>query len=294
MVVVKGYADDTRQDGRSWVVTGYAANTLQWEFFEAEWPKMLARHGLPYVHMREMASPTGVYAKWHPPKEHEEEKAAFFADMVKVIKDHSLRPFFSVVRINDLNRFNAETGLNLQPYPLAVFGCVLSLVRHHLSPQDTVEIVFDRIEKVYSKLEQATAYAEADRYYGDVFDRAVVIPRPNNITAKQLLPLQAADFLAWEVQKFHLSVADEWYRLPNKPTEYGERWLHKDEWSREKYGTKTPPARKSLTALAGGTSPVGIVWDYDNLKNDHRLRGGARSREALVTAHLDRLTQGLS
>ena len=66
MVVVKGYADDTRQDGRSWVVTGYAANTLQWEFFEAEWPKMLARHGLPYVHMREMASsappvlPTGA------------------------------------------------------------------------------------------------------------------------------------------------------------------------------------------------------------------------------------------
>jgi hypothetical protein len=78
---------------------------------------VIARHGVPYFHMREMADPGGVYKKWHPFKEHYDEVAAFFADMTKVIGDCWLRSFFSVARVKDLEQFNSERGLNLEPYP---------------------------------------------------------------------------------------------------------------------------------------------------------------------------------
>ncbi len=235
---------------------------------------------VPYFHKREMGSPTGVYAKWHPCKEHKSEMDAFHADIVKVINGHSLLPFFSVVRTDDLDRFNAENELSLEPYPLAAFGCALSLasrLRPYLGPKGTAKIVFDRVEKVSSKLAKAKQYAKTDSHYRDAFDTVTPTPPPRNVTAKEFTPLQAADFLVWELQKFHLTVADDWYRLRDKPKDYGQRWIHKDQWSLQKYGTKTPPARKSLTALAGGTSPAGMIWDYDNLKKVHQLRDGVWS-----------------
>lgn len=278
MLVVKGYADDTRQAGQTWVIAGYAATADQWDFFENQWRVMLARHGVPWFHKREMGEPDGVYAKWFPLKDHPEELDAFFADMVRVIHGHRLQPFFSVVRIGDLERFNAETGLNLQPYPLAAYGCALSLVQHGLGPLDTAEIFFDRVEKVAGKLAQATEYAEADTHFvPQVYERSILVPLNNDKNFKRLMPLQAADFIAWEVQKFHLDWADEWYRLPDKPTDYGERWLHSENWRTERYGTKVPPARKSLVALAGGASPLGKIWGYDTLKEIHRLRRGVWS-----------------
>ncbi len=126
MTIIKGYADDSRPNDRVWAVGGFLGNDLQWEYFEGAWPKVMARHGVPYFHMREMADPNGVYKKWQPAKEHYDEIAAFFSDMIQVIVDCWLRPFFSIIRVNDLEQFNSENGLNLQAYPLAAYGCMLA------------------------------------------------------------------------------------------------------------------------------------------------------------------------
>jgi hypothetical protein len=67
MAMLKGYADDSRPNNRIWAVGGYAGHDLQWEKFEADWPKMLAKHGVPYFHMREMGDPNGVYCSASAP-----------------------------------------------------------------------------------------------------------------------------------------------------------------------------------------------------------------------------------
>jgi hypothetical protein len=149
MAIFKGYADDSRPNERVWAIGGYVANEFQWEDFQRNWPSMLAHHGVPYLHMREMAKPTGVYKKWHPPKDHEPEQEAFFKHITKFICDYWLRGFFSITRVSDLNRFNSETGLKLDPYALAAYGCMLMIAGDY--QYTTAEIVFDHVEKVSSK-----------------------------------------------------------------------------------------------------------------------------------------------
>jgi hypothetical protein len=273
MAVVKGYADDSRPNNRIWAVGGYVGNELQWQFFEYQWQIILAQHDVPYFHMREMADPRGVYGKWHPPEDHYEERAAFFADLSRVINNCWLRPFFSLTRVNDLDRFNKENGLNLEPYPLAAFGCMISVATRFLEKQDTCEIIFDHVEKIHSKLVKAAEFAENDKYYPQVAEKVITVPLNKKTTFREVLPLQAADFLIWEIQKYHLG-GEEWFSLPNKPTAYDQRWLHREKWSLEKYGAKVPPARKSLAALASGASPSGMIWDYDILNHVHQLRRG--------------------
>jgi hypothetical protein len=69
-VLAKGWFDDTRTNGKIWSIGGYVGGLHRWEEFENSWPMALANHNVPYFHMREMADPSGPFAKWHPPEEH--------------------------------------------------------------------------------------------------------------------------------------------------------------------------------------------------------------------------------
>jgi hypothetical protein len=231
-------------------------------------PNMASR-----FHMTELGRPNGPYAKWHPLKEHKDEIEAFYRDMTALISECRLSGFYSIVRIADLERFNADTGLKLEPYPLAAYGCVLMIANEY--GDLTSEIFFDSVEKVHSKLGKASDYAVSDNYYGRALGNVALMPLAKNLTARQVMPLQAADFFTWEMQRNHLN-ADEWHYLPDRPINEDERWKHFQRWSFEKFGMADgPPPRKSLEALMKHAAPVaGIIWDYDQLCLAHRLRNG--------------------
>jgi hypothetical protein len=272
MAVIKGYADDSRPGDKIWVVSGYVGGDHKWEAFDEKWPKLLVRHGIPYFHMKEIGNPKGVYAKWHPLKEHQEEMAAFFRDMTALIKECWFSGFWSIVRIDALEKFNAETGLNLKPYSLAAYGCLLMVASEF--GDLTCEIFFDHVEKVHSKLGLAMSYAESDRFLGEALGNVALMPLPRNITSREFGPLQIADFFTWEMQRNHLN-ADELHAQSGRPMDEDERWEHFQAWCRDKFGTDLPAPRKSLAALIEGGNPVsGILWDYDQLCRANELRGG--------------------
>jgi hypothetical protein len=274
MAVAKGYADDS-EDGRVWVVGGYAGHPLQWEQYEAMWPMALANREVPYFHMREMASPTGVYKKWVPPQEHQEELADFFRGLTDVVSHCHLRGFFSIVRKEDLKRFNSEFGVRLEPYPLAAYGCALMLA--DIYDSQPVEIVFDHADKISSKLAKASRYGDGDTRHGRSLKNVILTPLSENFTFKQIIPLQVADFFSWEIRKHHLK-ADDWFSLPDKPTGEEERWRHFQTFHLNKEGAEYPTPRKTLQALAKrAPEPNGIIWDYDNLCQAHRARAGVWS-----------------
>jgi hypothetical protein len=124
-VLAKGWFDDSQSSGEVWVLGGYMGNPLHWETFDTYWPMALANAEVPYFHMREMADPRGPFAKWMPHSEHRTEVENFFSDMAKVIMHSNLTGFCGAVRIKDLEHFNKENGLKLEPYPLAAYGCML-------------------------------------------------------------------------------------------------------------------------------------------------------------------------
>jgi hypothetical protein len=148
MAVFKGWLDDSQRD-QIWAVGGYVGAEHRWEEFETYWPMALANHGVPYFHMKEMGDPHGIYGKWHPPKEHREEVADFLGGLAKVISRSCLVGVLSLVRLNDLARFNAAYGLNLKPYPLAAYGCMLLAARDN--PGWSIELIFDHTDKVVAR-----------------------------------------------------------------------------------------------------------------------------------------------
>jgi hypothetical protein len=102
-------------------VAGFVGFPDQWDAFRTDWRLLLDTHDVPYLHMREITKPNGVYESWHPLDQHYAEMAAFFGDVAKVIGRSGIHGFGGITRLADLDKFNRETGLQLQPYPVAVY-----------------------------------------------------------------------------------------------------------------------------------------------------------------------------
>jgi hypothetical protein len=269
--LIKGWMDDSRRSS-IWAVGGYIGGEHRWDLFEAQWLLTLAHHDVPYFHMKEMGDPAGVYGKWHPPQEHRKELADFFGDLAKVIGRSRLVGICSLVRVADLDRFNTEHNLRLEPYSLAAFGCMLLAARDN--PGMPTELVFDHVEKAHSKLAKAREYADSDiKYEPGICDTLVTTPLPKALTWRDVPALQAADFFAWEFRKNHENVS-EWFDFIDKPDDWDERWDHFEQWSLQKFGSKTPTTRKSAVALLEGNELYAMIWDYKNLCEAHEVRGG--------------------
>jgi hypothetical protein len=270
---VKGFIDDSKR-GPIWAIGGYITEADTWDVFERQWSEALARHGVPYFHMRELNASKGPYAKWCPHGEHREEIAAFMADLAKVVRQNDLTAICSLVRQVDLERFNAEHRTSLEPYPLAPYGCMVLAARQNPKSKH-IELVFDNVEKVHSKLGTALSYAEADTVYDPGLCHVIqTIPLSKGTTWRDLAALQAADFLAWEYRRNHENVG-AWFDLINRPEDWDARWSHFEEWLTLNVGTSIPAIRKSAAALINGTPFYGLIWDYKNLCDAHRARGGA-------------------
>lgn len=267
---VKGWLDDSR-NGPIWTVGGYAAAWHRWEFFEGEWPSVLRKHDVPYFHMREMAKPNGVYAKWHPPKEHKAEVAAFMADLAAVIKDSRIVGILSIVRLNDLERFNRERKLRLEPYPLGAYGCMIAACQ--ANPGLTTELIFDHLEEVSSKLATARKYAESDDHWRDELGSVVVTPLTKKLTWRDIPALQAADFIAWEFRKHHERTAGG-LDLVQEVLDSDVAWERQQEWIFDHFGSHEQATRKSAQALINGTEFYPLIWDYRGLNEIHEARCG--------------------
>jgi hypothetical protein len=139
VALISGNFDDSQSTGDVWTVAGYVGYSAQWDYFEGLWTEALARHGVPYFHMKEMAGPSGPFAKWLPPQEHTEEVAAFFKDLVAAIRKSGLYMVSSTVWLKDLERFNQETGVGLEAYPLATHACLAMIgLKYEELPVTTV------------------------------------------------------------------------------------------------------------------------------------------------------------
>jgi hypothetical protein len=274
VALVSGSFDDSQTDGRLWALAGFVGYSNQWDFFEDKWRAVLKAHDVPYFHMREMGDPNGKFKKWYPAEEHQDEVTAFFKDMVKTIRDSHLRWFGSIVYLPDLERFNREKGLDLKPYPLAAYACLTEIGRSYNSIPVTA--VFDRVEKVDSKLAAARAYAESDQFLFPGISKLVTsTPLAAGLTSRDVPAMQAADFAVWEGRKAHLSF-EPWVNQPDRPL--GDReaqWENLKEWSRLNHGQDYPIQRKSLEALIDdGLRFKFIVWDHQQICQAHDARRG--------------------
>jgi hypothetical protein len=275
MEMLRGYWDDSGKEDdpqnqeHCCVLAGYAGPLAAWAPFEARWQGTLDKHKVPYLHMKEINGFTGPFTKW---KNDPAGRAAFMADLVRDIGESSddIYCVASAIRLPDLWRFNDELGLAIDAYALAIYGCQLELF--HLYEKRPVEMIIDQLDKRYRILEQAEAMAKNDRYYAGVTENISINVLSGASTSRNVLPVQAADFAAWEFRKSH-ATKSEWFAA-GKRGENPTEWIKSlEEWEENRFGTRRKE-RKSFTSLLQATYTRGIVWDYRALRIAHRARGG--------------------
>jgi hypothetical protein len=223
----------------------------------------------PWLHMREMGKLDGHYAKWQPRDQHGAEIAAFFKDVTSIIHDCGLIGVYSIVRQADIEQINSESMLQLEPYALAAHSCMFLTNWFH--PMQVVEMVFDHRDRVTSQLGFASDYARTDPKLGkELYDHIIPTGLNPKSTFRDVTEIQCADYLAWECRKDHHKIKD-WWTLKGRPDDLDGRQKHFEEWAQQ---TGIAPPRKSMDALRQEKRVVGIVWDYESLREENLARKG--------------------
>ena len=161
--------------------------------FEARWSAALQLCDVPYMHMKEIPDPSSPLHKFSG-RENADAKELLFANLIGAIQRAKLWAFGAVVRLPDLQRFNSERGRAVRAVPLALYGVMNEIAAKE--PPGLVEGVVDRVDKAEKQIATAVEYARTDPYRNASENVSMFFLKGSDVSFKNVLPIQAADFLA--------------------------------------------------------------------------------------------------
>ena len=268
MVLLKAYLDDSGapHGGHAFLtIAGYVANEAGWAHFEQRWSEELARSGVPYLHMKEFGNPRSeIYAALKANKEME---ADFMCRLRQAIYESVDFCTQTTVIMSDFQSFNRDNNITLDAYSLCLYGCLLMLKRKYYL--NKVEIIMDKFDFAHSRYEKALGYAKSD-----TLEPMIHNPFSSNVLGgdesfKTVLPIQAADLIAWEMRKICEDRKGWDFGNDERTTKSDSYNLFYEEYV-EKYGT-LPRERKSFLALREWPplAPQGLILNRHNLDQLH-------------------------
>jgi Protein of unknown function (DUF3800) len=186
-----GHSRDEKQHFNG--MAGLMAPAEYWEVFEDKWYKLLTKFRLPYIHMKEMRT---LLAGWSESKIKKLSEAVW-----KVIKETRAMPIGSIIPMDDFRPLEEKLRrYALDPYYLAMQDCIsLSTISvmpgPFMSSDSRVTMIFsDQVEFKHEAHRMFDAAVKADK------TKPRVDP-PAFHDMRDLLPLQAADVVAYEIYK---------------------------------------------------------------------------------------------
>ncbi|MGD0942467.1 MAG: hypothetical protein ABR905_22465, partial [Terracidiphilus sp.] len=191
----------TGQGGGSIAVCGWLSTGERWLEFDEEWRRVLDSFGVSHFHMKEFAHFHGPYSSgWEGdgPK-----RAAFLQSLVGAISHHAMAGFACLIESSDFHEVDQEYQVRDyygNEYALCGRVCVakvnLWLRAHQLDP--AAEYVFDDGDIGRGRL---TWLMESGGYPAPIFRPSTDRKAKDGTPVRGLLPLQAADFAAYELRK---------------------------------------------------------------------------------------------
>jgi hypothetical protein len=265
MVILKAYMDNSGEEDdpqhKVCSLAGYITTAKKWRKFEKLWKQTLVRYKVPYLHMKEFAHNIDPFEKF---KDKEEDRRQFIQSLVNIMEETSLRGIISVIRLDDFKKFNEERGLKIDAYAFNLYVCMFIISQvwqdKKILENKPVEIIIDRINKPGLMIDKAKQYVETDNLLSGYTDNVQLSVLPKGFTFREIVSIQAADFLAWEIRKF-VDSKDEWFskfKIGDDPKAWNKSMK---DWSKKK-GVNT---RKTYELLSERTFPFGFVWDYKEL-----------------------------
>jgi hypothetical protein len=202
-------ASGHEKDQRFLAVAGFISSAEDWSDFSRRWTERLKQDGIPCFHAAACENNTEEFWGW---KKKEKEKTKLKEDLIDIIHNCTYRLFGSTVEIETLGTLSPENLklYNLRAYALAGRTCA-ARVREWSSSWGSryvPELVFEEGDLGSEELET--------RLVEDGFSRPIFRPKKDKQEKDgqirpAFIPLQAADFLAYEVFKAHKTLsADRW------------------------------------------------------------------------------------
>lgn len=273
MVMLRAYFDDSGEEmdpqHKACSLFGYATDGTKWPIFEMAWQAALDNAGMPYFHMKEFAHFNGPFA---PFRDDEKARIKFVQDLGAAIGSAGLQGFGSTIRLADLQKFNKERGYQINDYALNLYVSLVDIAA--TCGDDAVDVLLDNASqrKMYKVIDIARAYVDTDPQWKGCDDRMTVAPLAKCITAKELLPMQASDFIAWESRK-DITDLDAWFEAYSGDKGTDDSFKSMNQWTRTN-SRQFPYNRESLAMLTKAAPLNAHVWDYAALCRIDDARNG--------------------
>jgi hypothetical protein len=209
MVMLQAFIDDSASESgdKRLFLAGYVNTAERWALFSDAWDRELRSHpAINHFHMVEAWNLSGEFRGWS--EEERNKKLLKLAALVGAYRPWSIECSVSRDEYWNIIRPVAPYGLG-NPYLACFQGVIFSLARlhHSMGASVPVDFIFD---------EQGALGADAVLFW----EHMKTIPLPDGAVVlgstpifrddKKILPLQAADFLAWHVRR-------EREKRPNDP-----------------------------------------------------------------------------
>lgn len=204
--MLQAFIDDSGKGSSPvYVLAGFAATVNDWAAFSDEWQTILALHPkIEYFKANEAAACRGQFNGWS--KERRNERVN---QLIAVIRERARFAVYSVVphdTFKEVFKGKIAKGMD-NPYFLTFFGVMQAMMKYqHLSgAREKVDFIFDE-ELITKQVRDAW----------DLFVRfappeaaSLIGSRPIERNDKAVLPLQAADLLAWKVRRYFYDKYEE-------------------------------------------------------------------------------------
>jgi hypothetical protein len=199
-VNLQAFVDDSRSsvDGRNFVLAGYIHTAENWLKFSDDWKAALKETpSIEYFHMVEAENLRDQFKGW---KEDERtEKVRRLGEVIYKHNPHSFECWVSKRAFNEILKPVAPYDLK-NPYMVCFYGAIVSAARHQAMLDVTipVDFVFDEQGGLGAFV---VFWYEWIKQWQDPSISAVMGSTPIFRDDKKMLPLQAADFLAWHLRR---------------------------------------------------------------------------------------------
>ncbi len=199
LAVLIAYFDESgSKDTPLVTIAGYLSDERRWKRFEREWASALKEHGAKYLHMKEYAQRRGEFKGWP-----EWKRRALMRKLTWVIKSNVQFRLGAVVPCEACKQTVGSINPNdtrLSPFCLCFVHCLSGIAGYcqKCKITDDIALVFD---------ENNESSKHATGFYTSF--RQSNAPNRNQFVSlsfaddKKVTPLQAADLLAYELNKYH-------------------------------------------------------------------------------------------
>lgn len=195
------YLDDsgTAPDQPMAVVSGLISPYPQWKKFIREWNKARKELGFDVFHSAECvaSNPKSEFSQWD-----DRRKVRAFRRLREIVSQRSIQGFGVAVHKKDYDELvpdELRKELGMYHYTVAV-RIVIGLVeqwRAARGMKEPMEYIFDRMTEKKSKIEIDAVFEQAERFTDPLHSFGIYKGCHSFRDKAEILPLQAADILAW-------------------------------------------------------------------------------------------------